>query len=763
VRRTPRFLLPSKTHLGRARRALAQTRQALRVTRKQAADTQQRFDSLFKHNPDAVYAVNLEGRLIAANPACERVTGYSAAELFDMASLSVLFPEALALARDNRQRTLGGDGQEFEVTIRHKSGRRVDLQVTTIPIMVDGQVMGVYGVARDIALRRRLLDLTRPISATSSVEGQVNLILAALVDVLPYDSGGLYWVDHARRVLRPETLVAANWVSSELDVFEVPLDGSVMGAVALSQSDRGELLNHAELDPRSVYPPGAVVPCEHLVVVPVAVEGRTVGIFYVARRADPPFSTRDFEIVQLFIGHAAAAIEKMHLFEQTRASEARFHHQALHDPLTDLPNRVLLHDRLGQAIASARREQHHEPVALLVLDLDRFKEVNDTLGHHTGDKLLQEVGRRLRCTLRESDTVARLGGDEFAAVLPGADAAAAAVAAAKLQAALDVPMILEGRELSLAASIGIAAFPVHGADADSLLRRADIAMYTAKRAHAGVTTYAPDHDSHSSERLTLVAALRRAIALEELSLHYQPQVDVASGRLAGVEALVRWWHPDRGLILPDQFVPLAEQSGLIRELTRWVLAAALSQSAGWRKLGSGPGLSVNVSSYDLVDERLPEFVAAQLERWRFPAEQLTLEITASALLSDPERAIDVLTRFRKLGVRIALDDFGTGFSSLAYLKVWPLDEVKVDLSLVHGIVVDPGDRAIVRATIELAHSLGLDVVAEGVENAATLRLLEDMGSDRAQGYYLARPMPPSQLVRWCQTELSQPAVLYPAA
>jgi diguanylate cyclase (GGDEF)-like protein/PAS domain S-box-containing protein len=752
VRRKPHPSLPANTPLGRARLALARSRRALSVTRKQAAAAQQRFDSLFAHNPDAVYALDLDGRMIAANQACANVSGYAVEELLAMPSTALIVPEQIALAHDHLVTAVGGEGHEFEVTIRHKSGRPVQLLVTNIPIVVDGAVVGVYGVARDFSLPRRLLDLTQPISATSSVEGQVNLILSALVDVLRYDSGGLYWVDPVRRVLRPETLVAANWVSSDLDVFEVPLDGSVMGSIA--QSSRGELLNHAERDPRSVYPPGAVVVCEHLVVVPVVVDGRTVGIFYVARHSDPPFSSREFDIVQLFIGHAAAAIEKMHLLEQTRASEERFHHQALHDPLTNLPNRVLLYDRLAQAITSARREPHAQPVALLVLDLDRFKEVNDTLGHHAGDRLLQEVGLRLRSTLRESDTVARLGGDEFAAVLPGADAESAIVAAAKLQAALEMPLFLEGRELSIGASIGVAAFPAHGADADTLLRRADLAMYTAKRAQSGAATYAPEHDSRSSERLALVGALRRAINLEELSLHYQPQVDCATGRLARVEALVRWWHPERGLIRPDQFVPLAEQSGLIRQLTHWVLAAALGQSAGWHTPGTDPGVTVNVSPLDLVDEQLPAFVAAQLERWHFPAERLTLEITEHALLTDPDRSIDVLTQVRTLGVRVALDDFGTGLSSLASLKVWPLDEVKVDVSLVRSMLTSSSERAIVRATIALAHALGLDVVAEGVENGATLRLLAEMGCDRAQGFHIARPMPPTQLVPWCQRQLS---------
>jgi diguanylate cyclase (GGDEF)-like protein/PAS domain S-box-containing protein len=747
MRRSSRSILLPKMGLASTRMRLAATRRALTDARTLAAGVQQRFDSLFAHNPDAVYAVDHTGRCVSANQACETLTGYSIDELLSMTDWSAMFSDAaLAEAGDHARRALGGDAHDFELTLTHKSGRRVELHLTNIPIIEAGAVVGFYAVAKDITVRRRLLELTQPMTATLSVETQVRLILDALREVLPYDSGGLYWVDHAAQLLRPATLVAANWVHSELDQFEIPLDKGIMGSVA--RTNVGEFVNNAERDPRTIYPPGAQVACEHLVAVPVVVDGRSLGVFYVARRSDPPFLPHEFEVVRLFIGHAAAAIEKTHLFEQTRASEERFHYQALHDPLTDLPNRVLLHDRLAQAIVSAQRDDAH--VSLLVLDLDRFKEVNDTLGHHAGDRLLQEVSVRLRGVLRASDTVARLGGDEFAAVLPGADMHAAAIGAAKLQAALDTPLVLDGCELSLGASIGIAAYPAHGDDADTLLRRADIAMYAAKRARGGVATYAPDHDSHTSERLALVGALRRAISVDELSLHYQPLVDCATGRLAGVEALVRWWHPERGLIGPDQFVPLAEQSGLIRQMTRWVVTTAISQSAGWHKLGTSFGLSVNLSSHDLLDERLPDFVAAQLERWQFAAERLTFEITESALLGDPDRALEVLGKIRQLGVRVALDDFGTGYSSLTFLKEWPVDEVKVDRSFVSSMVVAKRDRAIVRATIDLSHSLGLEVVAEGVEDEAILQLLVEMGSDRAQGYHIARPMPPTELVRWCQ-------------
>ncbi len=710
---------------------------------RQLPELQQRYDALFARNPDPVYYMDLGGRILAANQAAADFTGYSVDELVGRLASSLIVPEQLHASRLHFVTAARGVAKDDELTLLTKSGQRVEMHVTNVPVVVDDRVVGVYGVAKDITLRRRLLGLTR-LSATESVGEQVHMILRALREVLPYDSGGLYWIDHEAGVLRPAELVAANWVHSELDRFHIPLDKGVMGAVA--RNNVGELVNNAHLDSRAVYPEGAVVACEHLVVVPVAVDGRTVGVFYVARRSDPPFSAAEFDIVQLFIGHAAAAIEKTHLFEQTRASEERFQHQALHDALTNLPNRALLHDRLTQSIVSSAR--NGEPVSLLVVDLDRFKEVNDTLGHQAGDRLLQEVSARFRGSVRASDTVARLGGDEFALVLPGADAAAATVAAAKLLGVLEMPVVLDSWQLPLGGSIGIAAFPEHGDDADTLLRRADIAMYAAKRARDGFAVYSPNLDRHSSERLGLVAELRRAIALDELTLHYQPQVDCRTGEVVGVEALVRWWHPRRGLVGPDTFVPLAEQSGLMRDLTRWVIGTAIGQGHTWRRWLRNISLSVNLSGQDLLDARLPAYVAEQLRRWQFPAQQLTLEVTESALLGDSSRAQEVLAELREMGIRVALDDFGTGYSSLSYLKDWPVDELKVDRSFVRNMVEDGRDRSIVRALIDLAHSLGLQVVAEGVEGEPILRLLDDLECDRAQGYHIARPLPAAELKRW---------------
>ncbi len=396
-------------------------------------------------------------------------------------------------------------------------------------------------------------------------------------------------------------------------------------------------------------------------------------------------------------------------------------------------------------------ERDGRPFALCVIDLDRFKDVNDTLGHLAGDQLLQEVAFRLRQSLRASDTVARLGGDEFAVVLPDADAETATLAAQKVVEALGASLLLEDCEVAVGASVGIALFPENGGDADTLLRCADVAMYVAKQTRGGYALYAPEQDQPSSERLTLVGALRRAIADDELTLHYQPKVDCRTGAVAGVEALVRWQHPQQGLIQPDRFIPLAEQTGLIRPLTRWVLSTAVRQTRAWHDEGLMLSVAVNLSAHDLQDPDLPRWVGEVLQRAGLDAEWLKLELTESALMSDPAQALQVLTELCELGARIAIDDFGTGYSSLGYLKRLPAHEIKIDRSFVADMAAEERDHAIVRSTIDLGHNLGLAAVAEGVEDRRTLELLGGLGCDLAQGFYLSRPLPAASVATWCRT------------
>jgi len=409
-------------------------------------------------------------------------------------------------------------------------------------------------------------------------------------------------------------------------------------------------------------------------------------------------------------------------------------HQALHDALTGLPNRALLHDRLAHTLHLVERGA--SSLALLLLDLDRFKVINDTLGHQAGDALLRQVAARMRDAVRSSDTVARLGGDEFALLLPGADRDGAVQAAQTLRAALVAPVTVEGQTVHVGASIGIAVTPAHGQEVAVLLRHADVAMYVAKRAGSGYAVYDPRHDGYSAGRLMREAELRQALATNELVLHYQPTVDLRTGRATGVEALVRWAHPTHGLLAPDAFIPLAEQTGLIVPVTRWVLDQALAQGAAWARVGHPLEVAVNLSVRTLHDERLPDTLAWLLRRYAIAPERVMLEITESVLMADPAQALAVLTRLSALGVRVAIDDFGTGYSSLAYLKQLPVDAVKIDKSFVQhmGAAEATKDTAIVRSIIELGHNLGLVVVAEGVEDEGAWAQVRALGGDVAQGY-----------------------------
>ncbi len=343
--------------------------------------------------------------------------------------------------------------------------------------------------------------------------------------------------------------------------------------------------------------------------------------------------------------------------------------------------------------------------------------------------------------------IARLGGDEFAVLLPGADGPQAVLVAEQLSDALPEPFVVDGYALYVGASVGVALYPEHGDDPDGLLRCADVAMYVAKRASDDLAIYSSDQDRHSAERLALIGELRSAIEENQLIVHYQPKVDFARGQLVGVEALVRWQHPHRGIVAPTEFIPLAEQTGLIRPLGAWVLGEALRQQHEWRKVGLDIAVAVNLSTQNLNDP-LPDQIGELLARWCTPANRLLIEITESALMADPERAMGVLFRLREMGVRIAIDDFGTGYSSLSYLKRLPVDEIKIDRSFIRDMATDDDDMAIVRSTIALGHDLGLSVVAEGMEDGATWDLLADVGCDIAQGYFVARPMAAQQLVAW---------------
>jgi diguanylate cyclase (GGDEF)-like protein len=444
----------------------------------------------------------------------------------------------------------------------------------------------------------------------------------------------------------------------------------------------------------------------------------------------------------LALAALAATVQMTRLARSVRAHKELLatRELALTDELTGLPNRRLFAERLQAAL-----EGEPAPLAVAMVDLDRFKELNDTLGHHAGDALLAQLGARLAAATGDAGLVARLGGDEFALLLPGAGLAKAADVARRIGGALQDPFEIDGLELVMDASVGAALCPEHGTDAQGLLQRADVAMYQAKAARTGFQIYEPARDRHSRERLELIAELRRALERDELVLHYQPKVDLANGRVAGVEALVRWQHPVHGLRGPGAFLPHAEHTALMRPLTLHVLETALAQLAEWRAAGLDLHVAVNLAVQNLLDLRTPGQVAELLSRHGLPAGALTLEVTESLMLHDPQRAGEVLHDLRELGVGLALDDFGTGYSSLEHLKRLPVDELKIDKSFVMSMDTDRANRAIVASTSALGRALGLRVVAEGVESGASAAVLAAIGCDLAQGFHYSPPVPAAQL------------------
>ncbi|WP_033017563.1 putative bifunctional diguanylate cyclase/phosphodiesterase [Streptomyces rimosus] len=420
--------------------------------------------------------------------------------------------------------------------------------------------------------------------------------------------------------------------------------------------------------------------------------------------------------------------------------------EQLRDPLTGLPNRQWLLERTWTALDDAERIGARS--ALVLIDLDRFRSVNDTLGHLAGDRLLLQIADRLRHALPRGAEAARLGGDEFAVLLPTADSLTSAQRVARnLVAALGSPLDLDGLTLVLEASAGVAVFPDHALDAEGLLRRADVAMYQAKRDRSGVEVYEAKRDGNTPDRLGLLGDLRRALDAGDVELHYQPKVGF-DGHVAGLEALVRWVHPERGRVPPDEFIAIAESSGLMPRLTEYVLETALAQVARWRASGLEVPVAVNVSPRDVHTPGFAGAVAARLARHQVPPGSLQLEITEHVLLEDPQRAADTLAGLTGHGVKMSLDVFGTGYSSLVHLRRLPVSELKIDRSFVARLAVDNEDAEIVRCTLDLAHSLGLLVVAEGVEDDETWERLRDLGCDAVQGWLVAAAMPPDETTAW---------------
>lgn len=479
------------------------------------------------------------------------------------------------------------------------------------------------------------------------------------------------------------------------------------------------------------------------------------------------FSQRDMELLSVFASQVSIAIENALAFKKLSEAkkEAEIYQQeleklnkvlvntnkdleylALYDDLTTLPNRNLIKDRIRQGIKAAEREE--QGMATLLIDLDNFKELNDTLGHEAGDILLYEVASRFSKTLGEHNTLGRLGGDEFAAIVHGADASQACDAARELLRALEKPFMLQNNPYFLTASIGITLYPEHGHDYSSLLKHADVAMYQAKQSSQGFCIYDAKQDAHSKSRLALSGALRRACQEEAFEFHYQPKLDLRNGKIIGAEVLARWQDPEFGQVSPQDFIPLLENSGLINTFTNILLREAIKQCDLWHRSGLDLSLSINMSMHNLRDPDLPQQMARLLNQYQLPPRTLTLEITETVAMGDPEHLPGILAQLVLSGLELSIDDFGTGYSSLSYLKKLPLSELKIDKSFVIDMDQDADNEVIVRSTIELAHNLGLRVVAEGVENQKVMQKLHKIGADIIQGFDISRPLPADEFIKF---------------
>src|SRR5690349_7181110 len=489
-----------------------------------------------------------------------------------------------------------------------------------------------------------------------------------------------------------------------------------------------------------------------------------IGSVMVARNITRPLETLAGAAARIEQGDYAAPVEVRradeigvlasslnHMRGSIAEREGRILKLAYEDPLTDLANRSRFSNELARAIGvalSSRDDSGRDKLSILMMDLDRFKYVNDTLGHGVGDHVLREVGTRLGRAVTDAECIARLGGDEFAILLRCGSDANCIETAKRIIAALEVPILYEDQPLDVGTSIGIAHYPEHGRDAQTLVRNADIAMYAAKRNKAGYAIYDPHYDTSQQEHLSLLGELRRAVERNELRLYYQPKVSLHSSNISAVEALIRWEHPVRGLVPPGMFIPFAEHTGYIKLLTRWVMREAVRQCGAWLREGLRLQVSVNISARDLMNRDLPAEVSALLTEHAVPPALLCLEITESGFMEDPSNAQKVLDRLSELGVRLSIDDYGTGYSSLSYIMRLPVQELKIDQSFISRMAVDEEISTIVRSTIDLGHNLGLKVVAEGVEDLSVWNMLRSLGCDDAQGFFMSKPLAPEALAQW---------------
>lgn len=658
-----------------------------------------------------ILGLDAQGNISLFNEAAALITGYTAAELsgknwFDILTPKARYPEVWA---EFERLTAGGAPQVFENPILTKTGTERHITWRNTQVRIDGRVVATISFGNDI---------TESKAATEALKQSEERLRMAI------DAARMYtwdWDVKSDQLIRSGPHAELHgWTSKSLCMAD--------SVRSVHEEDRRRV---EQLLARSVRER-----------IPYRAEFRII-------RADGKVAwlSSQAEALCNAAGETVRLIGVTKDITERKAAEVVIERAAYYDVLTTLPNRNKLSQSLQEAIRSD--ESQGGVISLLLMGLNNFKEVNDTLGHESGDCVLKEVALRLQQAVAHPNIVARVGGDEFAILIPNAMYSNSVHSVIeRIQSVLHPPIMIDELPILVEAGIGVASYPENGVDADSLLRRADIAMYGAKKAGARYVIYEPKDDQHSPARLSLLAELRHAIERDQLILHYQPKIDLRSGRMCGAEALVRWLHPKRGLVRPDMFVGLAERTGLIHPLTQWVLVRAVQQCALWQKAGLKVPVAVNLSARCLFDPELPDLIVKVLHDHDVPPEALTVEITESAIMADPVRARELLLRIHQVGIAISIDDFGIGYSSLGYLRKLPVDQLKVDKSFVINMAQDDADAMIVRSTIDLAHNLGLEVIAEGVETRSAYDQLLKWGCDAAQGYWISKPLAAPDFTEW---------------
>jgi diguanylate cyclase (GGDEF)-like protein/PAS domain S-box-containing protein len=700
------------------------------------------YESLYQYSLDAVFALNLHGRFTDMNPAGEQITGYSIDELASLTYWDLFSIEYKEFVKDRFSKVIMEQTpHKIEVDIRRKDGSLVHLEVTAVPKISGREIQGVIGIAKDVTAEKRAIQMMdgqnqvlEMIAKSAPLQQTLDTLVLVTESVQLEAKCSIFLLNKEKNKL---VLVSSPSLPTdyELNHKGVPIgpDQGSCGSAAYYKQPviHSNIMSDSQAEPlRDLYLQCGFRSCWSM---PILQGDEVLGTFTTYFKNEHTPGKDDVKLVKRACHLAKLAVQR-HNHEET------IRHLAYHDPLTGLANRRLLEEILSFNLKLQQR------TSLMFLDLDRFKYVNDSLGHRIGDLLLQEVSLRLKACSLEADTIARQGGDEFVLLFQNASRENVITAAEDIIESLSTPFVIEDHEIFITPSIGISFYPEHGEDAHALMRCADAAMYQAKkRGKNTYRVYESNTDGLAGSKLYFENQLRKALKHDEFALHYQPQIDVVSRQFIGVEALIRWQHPQLGLVPPNEFIPVAEETGLILPIGDWVLRNACLQGKRWIDAGFPPMIiSVNLSPKQFNNANMIENISTILKETMFPAELLELEITESMTM-DMEVSSKIIEGMRALGVRISIDDFGTGYSSLHYLKRLPIHRLKIDRSFVRDIFMDQNDKDIVRAIITMAHSLGILVIAEGVENEQQLKFLEENGCDQAQGYYFNKPLPAKAL------------------